>query len=287
MTGYLRFSGAAAGAWTDLGQQQYYDREEGTAVLQIDDTGASPAARIFVIGGGVYGVPAVRNPQSMESIDVSTLTPAPSWTRLADMNFPRTNVNGTLLPDGKILALGGQRGGKWAANPQPVLQPEIYDPGSDTWALMAPMQHPRQYHSISVLLPDGRVLVAGGVDPTKGGPPARDQRYIEVFSPPYLTKGPRPVVTAVPASTSYGTTFDVTTADAARIDSVVLLRPCAMTHHTDAGQRYIRLKITGRTASKVTVRTSANGKIAPPGHYMVFAVTSDGVPSEAKFIQVA
>jgi plastocyanin len=198
-SGYLRFSGPAAAAWTDLGQQRFYDREEGTAVLQIDDTATSPDARIFVIGGGVTGIMAVRNPQSVEAIDVSALSPAPSWVGLHDMHFPRTNVNGTLLPDGSILAVGGQRAGKWATDPQPVMQPEIYDPRTDTWTLMAPMQHPRQYHSSAVLLPDGRVLVAGGVDPTKGGPPARDQRYLEVFSPPYLMRGPRPSVPPSPA----------------------------------------------------------------------------------------
>src|ERR1700730_16952756 len=57
-SGYLRLTGPASGSWTDLGQQQFYDREEGTAVLQIDDTGASPVTRIFVIGGGVTGAPA-------------------------------------------------------------------------------------------------------------------------------------------------------------------------------------------------------------------------------------
>jgi plastocyanin len=288
-SGYLHFGGPAAATWTDLGQQRFYDREEGTAVIQIDDTGLAPTARIFLIGGGVSGTPTVRNPQSMESIDVSSLTPAPIWTRLADMHFPRTNVNGTLLPDGTILALGGQRAGKWAADPQPVLQPEIYDPATDTWTLMAPMQHPRQYHSISVLLPDGRVLTAGGVDPTQAGntPPARDQRYLEVFSPPYLARGPRPVVTAMPPTAAYGGTFNVTTPDAARIDSVALLRPCAMTHHTDAGQRYIRARITARTANRLTVQVPADGRTAPPGYYMVFVVTADGIPSEGRFIRIS
>src|SRR3989442_12109336 len=102
------------------------------------------------------------------------LAPPPSWTRLADMNFRHSKVNGALLADGTLLALGGQRAGKWAADPQPVLQPEIYDPQTNHWTLMAPMAHPRQYHSIAILLPDGRVLSAGGGGPPLGGarPPA-------------------------------------------------------------------------------------------------------------------
>ena len=100
------------------------------------------------------------------------------------------------------------------------------------------------------------------------GPPARDQRCLEVFSPPYLSRGPRPPITAVPAHAAYGTNFDVTTPDAARIASVALLRPCAMTHHTDAGQRYVKLKITGTAANRVTVHAPDDGRIAPPGYYM-------------------
>ncbi len=287
-TAYLKMTGPTAGSWTNVGQQKFYDRQEGTAVIQIDASGAQISTRIFVIGGGVSGSPTVRNPQSLEAVDVSNLSPALTWNRGADMQYPRTNVNGTLLPDGTILVIGGQRAGKWTLpDPQPVLQPEIYDPKTGTWATMAPMQHPRQYHSEAVLLPDGRVLSSGGIDPTKGGPPARDQRYLEIFSPPYLSRGPRPITTAAPANLAYGADFNVDTPDAARIESVALLRPCSMTHHTDAGQRYVRLKITAVAANKVTVHAPDNGRIAPPGYYMLFIVDTSGIPSRASFVKIS
>jgi hypothetical protein len=286
-TAYLRMTGPAAGSWTNLGQQQFYDRQEGTAVIQIDASINPPVTRILIMGGGLSGSPAFRNPQSLETIDVSSLSPAPAWNRGADMHYLRTNVNGTLLPDGTVLVVGGQRAGKWSADPQPVLVPEIYDPQTAAWTTMAPMQHPRQYHSEAVLLPDGRVLCAGGIDPSKGGPPVRDQRYLEVFSPPYLSRGPRPTITAVPANAAYGSDFDVVTPDAARVASVALLRPCAMTHHTDAGQRYIKLKITGTAPNRITVHAPDSGRIAPPGYYMLFIVDSSGIPSQAGFVQVS
>src|SRR5712691_2347280 len=266
-TAYLRLTGPTSASWTTLGAPAFPDREEGTAVIQIDDTRSPPTVNVLVIGGGVSGV---HNAQSVEAIDVTHLSPPPSWMRLADMNFRRTNVNGVLLPDGTVLVVGGQRAGKWASDPQPVLQPEIYDPQTNRWTLMALMAHPRQYHSIAVLLPDGRVLSAGGIDPTKGGPPARDQRYMEVFTPPYLLRGPRPNIGAAPASIGYGAAFIVPTSDAARITSVALLRPCAMTHHTDAGQRYVRLPINARTTSQLTIGAPADGRVAPPGYYMLF-----------------
>lgn len=283
-TAYLAFSGPAAGVWTDLGQQQFYERQEGTAVLQIDTTVSPAAAKVFVIGGGVSGPATARNPQSAEAIDLTSLAGA-SWTTVAPMNFARTNVNAVLLPDATILVIGGQRNGKWNTDPGAVLEAEIYDPRTDTWAPTAPMMFPRQYHSVAVLLPDGRVLTAGGVDPS--GVPEPDQRNMEVFSPAYLSMGGRPAIATSPANIAYGASFNIDTADASRIDSVVLLRPASVTHHTDAGLRYVKLPIQSRTAAVLTVGAPGDGNIAPPGYYMLFIVDGDGVPSVANFVRIS
>jgi hypothetical protein len=284
-TGYLALTGPATGTWSDLGTQQFNDRQEGMAVIQVDATVSPPSVRVMVVGGGVSGAPTARNPQTAERIDLTALAPAPAWARTADMHFPRTNVNAVLLPDGTVLVIGGQRNGKWNSDPQAVLEAEIYDPRTDTWTVQPPMEHPRQYHSVAVLLPDGRVLSAGGVDP-RPGIVERDLRSMEVFSPPYLFRGPRPTITAAPASAAYGTTFDVDSPDAGDVDSVVLMRPGAVTHHTDAGQRYVKLEITGRAAGRVSVRAPADGNLAAPGYYMLFVVKADGVPSEAAWVRL-
>jgi plastocyanin len=283
-TARLAFTGALSGMWSDLGQQQFYDRQEGTAVMLIDTTVSPPATKVYIIGGGVSGPATARNPQSAEVIDLTTLVGA-AWSRVADMNFPRTNVNVVPLPDGTLLVIGGQRNGKWNTNPGAVLEAEIYDPQTNTWTPTAPMMFPRQYHSIAVLLPDGRVLSAGGVDPS--GVPQRDQHNMEIFSPGYLSMGPRPTITNAPANVSYGASFDIDTPDASQIASVVLLRPASVTHHTDAGARYIKIPILSRTASRLTLRAPANGNIAPPGYYMAFIVDGDNVPSIARFVRLS
>jgi len=284
-TGSLSLTGPTTGTWSDLGALQFNDRQEGTAVIQVDTSVSPPTVRLLVIGGGVSGAATARNPQTAEYIDLTSLSPAPAWTRTADMHFPRVNVSAVLLPDGTVMVVGGQRAGKWNADPQAVLEAEIYDPRSDTWTPTAPMEHPRQYHSIAVLLPDGRVLAAGGVDP-RPATVERDQRSMEVFSPAYLSMGPRPVITAAPPTVAYGATFNIDTPNPAAVDAVVLLRPCAVTHHTDAGQRYVKLAIAGRTATQVSVRAPADGHLAPPGHYMLFVVKASGVPSDAAFLQL-
>lgn len=99
-------------------------------------------------------------------------------------------------------------------------------------------------------------------------------------------RGPRPVITGAPANVAYGVTFDVQAPDAGAIDSVALMRPCAMTHHTDAGQRYIKLPITGRDPGRIHVRAPADGNIAPPGYYMLFILDAARVPSFAHWIRL-
>jgi hypothetical protein len=279
----LDFSGAAAAVWTDQSPLTFPDRQEGASVILVDDTVAPPNARIVVLGGGVSGT---FNRQSSEMIDVTSLTPAPAWTRMADLGFGRTNVTGVLLPDGKVLAIGGQRGGKWAVNPDPVLDAELFDPVANTWTTLARMSHPRQYHSVAVLLPDARVLVAGGIDPTLGGAPDRDLRHVEIFSPPYLFQGPRPAITSAPATASFGGAITLNTPDAPAITQVALLRPAALTHHTDAGQRYVRLRITSTTATSVTVQMPGSGAVAAPGYHMLFLLNAAGVPSVAHWLRL-
>ena len=281
-TGYLTLTGPATGSWTDYGQQQFYDRQEGMSVL-LTDTSVSPVrSRLYVFGGGVSGAATARNNATVEYIEFNGAVAGASWARTADMNFGRTNVNVVVLPTGKLLVIGGHSNGqKWS--PVPVLPCEIYDPDTDTWTLGASVAFQRQYHSVCILLPDGRVLAAGGVAPGTADP---DQHAMELYTPGYLNLGAPPDITIAPATAAFGAGIDVDTPDAVDIASVVLLSPISTTHQTDAQQRYIKLPIVTRTANRIVTRAPANGNIAPPGFYMLFLVNTGGVPSTAHFIQI-
>jgi hypothetical protein len=145
-----------------------------------------------------------------------------------------------------------------------------------------------------VLLPDGRVLVGGHAPiptlytsntdlPGPFSPNHRDPSF-EIFSPPYLFRGPRPTITAAPTSIGWGRTITIPTHDASRIDHAVLVRNTAVTHLTDGDQRTVILPVVSRTPGTVTLAEPPTSAVAPPGPYLLFldATSAEGlVPSVA------
>jgi hypothetical protein len=221
---------------------------------------------------------------------------APRWIPTAAMNFPRRQHNATILADGTVLVTGGTRSGGGGPpedfnnlDPgQPVHIAELWDPATGRWTELAAETVDRCYHSTAVLLPDGRVLSAGGGEffPVEGitqqNNPADSHRDAQLFSPPYLFKGDRPVITNAPDTTPLADTFHVETAQAADIAKVTLIRLSSVTHSFNTGQRCATLafKVAG-DGLDVTSPT-----VCPPGHYLLFLVNRAGVPSVAKIIQV-
>lgn len=205
--------------------------------------------------------------------------PSPSWQAVAPMSFARTQHNLTLLPDGNVLVVGGGTNSDVFDTAAAVKDAELWSPTSQTFTLLSRMSEPRLYHSTSLLLPDGRVLVSGG---GRYGP---DFPSAELFSPPYLFKGPRPSITAAPAVLQYGGHFSVGTPDAASVSKVTLLGTGAVTHAFDAGQRYLELAFTPISGG-LDVTAPASGNLAPPGYYLLFLLDGNGVPSAGSIVKL-
>src|SRR2546425_2459977 len=206
-----------------------------------------------------------------------------AWERVSDMAFGRTYHVLTLLPDGNVLAAGGvvQNDDPKSA---PVLAAEIFDATTRTWSTMASGQVPRSYHTTSTLLPDGRVLIAG----SGGWTDMENQFNGEIFSPPYLFKGPRPRISAAPRTVSYGSSFAIEPPDGGSIASVALIRLPAVTHAIDMNQRYVSLAFAPTAdGTGLTAQAPAYANLAPPGDYMLFVINTKGVPSVASFLTVS
>jgi hypothetical protein len=213
-------------------------------------------------------------------LDMTQATPA--WRETSPMSFARSYQNLTLLPDGTVLASGGMTDSDGVDLTKAVLPAEIWDPTTEKWTTVASLTNGREYHSTAILLPDGRVLMAGGGQ--LPGSTAVNQTNAEIYSPPYLFKGARPTITSSPGTLTYGSTFAVQTPDAASIKSVALIRTPSVTHALDQNGRYIPLSFTAGSG-QLTVTAPSSSNTAPPGYYMLYIVNTNGVPSVASFVR--
>lgn len=265
VTRYLNTDGT--GSWTIGPSSLYGIRDYGPSVMY--DNG-----KILLAGGGT--------PPTATAEVINLNDPVPTWRYTGTMANERRQNNATLLPDGTVLVTGGSSGAAFDDYTHPVLPAELWNPATGTWSTMASLSTYRGYHSVALLLPDGRVLSAGGQCSLAQG---CNVVTAEIFSPPYLFKGARPTIASAPTSIKGGQTFFVSTPDAANITQVTWIRLGAVTHTFNQEQRISFLSFSPATGGlNVTAPPSAN--LAPPGYYMLFLLNSSGVPSVASMINV-
>jgi hypothetical protein len=181
---------------------------------------------------------------------------------------------------------------------------EIWDPECDVWTETLEQEHPRMYHSTAVLLPDARVISMGGGHRGVNNPYLEEQVVSEYFAPTYSAAGAAPAFDdpgaelvpienlAYPAEmfAEVGTVMVDPDVD---IDHAALLRLGSVTHGIDMSQSYLRLGIdTGNVGTLGTLfETSGQGfpfssNTAPPGDYLLFLVSGEGEPSDARYVSV-
>src|SRR4030095_3648444 len=252
---------SGTGQWSSLASLNYPAfRDYGSAVMW-------DPYRVLVAGGGQ---PPTNTAEVINLGDAN-----PTWQYTGAMAFARRHMNLVLLPDDNVLAVGGTSGNGFNDTSMPVYAAEMWNADTGLWTTMASQSVGRFYHSTAMLLPDGRVLSSGG-----------DSTYqAEIYSPPYLFKGAQPVVASAPGHAQYGQTFFVGTPDAANIAKVRLIRLPAVTHAFDQNQRLIPLSYNA-TADGLNVSAPVDPNLAPPGHYMLFIVNNNSVPSVAQISQI-
>ena len=142
--------------------------------------------KFLVTGGTTAGIEASAL-TSCEIYDVTTDT----WTPVSDMNEARADHEQILLPNGKVLVIGGRTlaSGDYLHETLDEVGPvlatcEIYDPDTDIWTKTGRMSIARIQHK-AIALPDGRVLVVGGIgfNPTQPADIPTALRDAELWNP--------------------------------------------------------------------------------------------------------
>ncbi len=277
---------------TNLRKSRTYNRQGSCVLLPIRH---NEPTRLLVVGGDGGDDQATN---TAEIFEFNPAVPKSSkWRTTTSHKFKRFMSDAILLPDGTVLVVNGAAKGNADHSKNSVKTAELFHPATESWDTLAPAQHSRHYHSVGILLPDARVLVAGNTRPYNPGNPI-DDRTIELFSPPYLFRGPQPVITWVPERVGYDERILIVSPDAAYPDkeddranpswitSVAFIRSSSVTHSNNMDQRCVESPIIGRDSSSLTVKSPADGTVAPPGYYMVFILNRNGVPSKGKLLRI-
>ena len=250
--------------------------------------------RLLIVGGGDETKTDLdEHTRATDMVEIFTYNPdsdaalpSTGWRTTTPLFNRRFMPDTVLLPDGTVLVVSGAEHGSADHSHDAVLEPELFDPETETWSRMAEMKIKRLYHATAILLPDARVLV-GGTTEQYNPDVDEDEFRIQVFTPPYLLRGPRPVIDTTPESVSYGEAFEIKTPEAADITSVALIRPSAITHSNNMDQWFVGLEIhASRGPDRLTVTAPKNANFAPPGYYMLFILNSQKIPSVAKFVKL-
>jgi hypothetical protein len=213
------------------------------------------------------------------------LPPAPP--RYDIPNPRRFHLNAVLLPTGDVFVCGGCA--VFRSDKSAVLESELYHPPSgdraDRWESLPAAAVTRNYHSVALLLPDGRVWTAGSNHDGSQGRASLEPR-IEILNPPYVGVPNRPQITSADGAIVPGQVFSVETPQAGSIARVAILRVASVTHSFSSDQRYVGLEFSVGSGNQLQVVAPPNHNVAPPGYYLLFVLDQAGLPSEGRFIRV-
>ncbi|MEL7311438.1 MAG: galactose oxidase-like domain-containing protein, partial [Pseudomonadota bacterium] len=241
--------------------------------------------KLLTSGGWVAGNSITSTSQAF-TVDLNGAMPVVELTQ--PMAHARKFHNGIMLPTGEVLVVGGNTSGRKFSDDGAILVTEIWNPDTGTWREGAAMTIPRNYHSIALLLNDGRVLAAGS-GYNSNSVPASTHQDGQVYSPPYLfnadgTLAARPAITGGAGIVETGATFNVTTSE--DIEYFSMIKMSSTTHGMNTDVRYLRPQFAAAGAGSYDVTLHGNPNVATPGYWMLFAVNANGTPSEAHVIRV-
>ena len=234
--------------------------------------------KIFQMGGVQIGEFLASNHSNL--IDFSDSN-NPKVIRKADMKYPRSWHNSLILADGNVFVNGGYLK---EDNEFSWYEPEIYNVEKNEWITMKPAHFRRNYHSSSLLLPDGSVLVGGS-----------DMWNAEIFYPPYLFEnawGSKPVFAKRPEIlnienllTNRGKQL-IKTDNTSSIQKITLISNGSGTHSQNSELKVIYPKFERIDDTTISYEIDLNKNYVQDGSYLLFLVNNKGTPSIGEVITI-
>ncbi|KAI4102610.1 MAG: hypothetical protein L6R37_004323 [Teloschistes peruensis] len=256
------------------------DAMNGNAVMYDAANG-----KILTVGGApnYQDNPATSN-AFIVTIGAPGTTASP--VKVGSMANARAFHNSVVMPDGKVLVVGGESYPVPFSDDTSIFTSELFNPATSSFTPVNPISVPRVYHSWALLLPDATIISGGG---GLCGACATNHPNAQIYSPAYLfnadgSKAARPVINSV-SSTNVVVGAKITITMNKAVTSFSLVRYGSATHSVNTDQRRIPLTPTA-SGLTYTVTVPSDSGVALPGSWMLFALDSAGVPSVAKTILI-
>ena len=275
----------------DNAGRMYYVVPTGTGTITpVGQVGQLPGATSWTSSAAMFRPGRILQMGGASSaalvIDINGATPVVTATQ--SMSSQRQWVSATVLPDGRVLATGGSGVDNALTNVNNSA--EVWDPngngGTGKWTLGPSGVNARLYHSGALLLPDARVMIMGG-----GAPGPLVNKNIEMYTPSYLLDAqggpmPRPSIALdAPTTVQVGQSFSFGYSGAGPISRVTLVKTGSITHSVNMDQRFVELGFQANGAV-LDVNGPVRASDTPPGHYLLFILNSQGVPSVGKIVRI-
>ncbi|MFF2845565.1 galactose oxidase-like domain-containing protein [Streptomyces sp. NPDC058001] len=256
-------------------------------LLETSGTVLLPPAqdeKYMVIGGGGVGE---SQESSRKTRIVDLQADDPKFVDGPELEKGTRYPQSSILPDDTVLVSGGSEDYRGRGDTN-IHQARIYDTKANSFRKVADPLVGRNYHSGSLLLPDGRVMFFGSdslyADKANTKPGTFEQR-IEMYTPPYLYRDSRPSLSGGPKTIERGGSATFSAQQASSVKTARLIRPSASTHVTDVDQRSIALDVKKSTDS-ITVTVPKSRNLVESGWYMLFVTDTEGTPSKAQWVKV-
>lgn len=209
-----------------------------------------------------------------------------AWSLGTSIPPVRSRAKTCLLPDKKILVMGGFKEDNTIATVNQwgyMKLTDLYNPREDSWRRLDDLNYFREYHALTILVPDGRVIAVGGEGAPGNEPPFS---VIEAFHPPYLFKGIRPEIDSLYLSSfARGAKIELDFSKTDSVTEVILMSNAVVTHFMNSGNnRYLALDYT-QSGKHIIASLPRDSVKLIPGFYMFFIMVDD-IPSIGRIVQI-